>query len=320
MLDLQRVGAHYAISSLFEDYGDQSAVYSYSANRDDYQSFRVGTKKLVIGRVRITSEITHKSAKLFFGALHLGDHNISCGIAPYLAEERYRGLVDELSESFSRADFPQIIILLGQYFGSSTYSLTSLFRDEQRKVLDLIMEPTLSEAQGAYSLLYEHQAPLIRFLAGSDIPAPRPLSTAAEVVLNARLREAFEAETLDPGFIEPLLDEAHLAGVTLDAAALEHSLRRNIERMAGGFLESPAELPLLERLHTAATLVRSLPFDVNLWQAQNACHKILHSSYRDFQKWADRGDPHAQEWVQHFEVLADNLRLRLPPPEEDATS
>jgi alpha-amylase/alpha-mannosidase (GH57 family) len=319
MLDLEKVGAHYAISCLFEDYGEQSTLYSYSAAREDFRILRVGTKKLVAGRVEIASRITHISEKLFFGALHLGDHNISCGVAPYMSEERYRGLVEEITESFARADFPQTIILLGQYFGSSTYSLNSLFRDEKRKVLDLIMEPPLGEAQAAYSLLYEHQAPLIRFLASSSSPVPKSLATAAEVVLNGRLREAFEQESLDPTFIEPLLEEANLADVTLDAASLEHALRRNIEKTTDEFLDSPSELSLLVRLLTAATLVRSLPFEINLWHAQNVCHKLLFTSYLDFQKWANRGDPTAQEWVRHFTILADHLRLRIPSLGDAAT-
>ena len=47
------------------------------------------------------------------------------------------------------ADFPKTILLLGKYFGTSTYSLLSLFADERRKVLNIIMEPTLREAEAA---------------------------------------------------------------------------------------------------------------------------------------------------------------------------
>ena len=72
-----------------------------------------------------------------------------------------------ISDAFAVADFPKTILLMGQYFGSSTYSLTSLFADERRKVLDTIMEPTLRESEAAYGSIYEHHAPLIRFLTGS---------------------------------------------------------------------------------------------------------------------------------------------------------
>ena len=60
-------------------------------------------------------------------------------------------LSKEISEAFAVADFPKTILLLGKYFGTSMYSLTSLFTDERRKVLNMIMEPTLREAEAAYS-------------------------------------------------------------------------------------------------------------------------------------------------------------------------
>jgi len=53
------------------------------------------------------------------------------------------------------------------------YSLTSLFADDGEKSLTFIMGPTLREAEAAYSSIYEHHAPLIRFLTGSGTPAPK---------------------------------------------------------------------------------------------------------------------------------------------------
>ncbi len=37
--------------------------------------------------------------------------------------------------SFAGAYFPEIIRLMDKHFGAATYSLRSLFRDEQRKVM-----------------------------------------------------------------------------------------------------------------------------------------------------------------------------------------
>ena len=41
MLDMKDVGAHYALSSLFQDIGERSSIYAYSATREDYRSFQV---------------------------------------------------------------------------------------------------------------------------------------------------------------------------------------------------------------------------------------------------------------------------------------
>jgi len=72
MLGLTAVGAHYAISSLFQLDGERKSIYSYSAAMEDYRSFQAGGTKLVIGRAKVTSQVTRISTSLCFGVLHLG--------------------------------------------------------------------------------------------------------------------------------------------------------------------------------------------------------------------------------------------------------
>jgi alpha-amylase/alpha-mannosidase (GH57 family) len=312
MLGLTAVGAHYAISSLFRDNGERKSIYAYSATMEDYRSFQAGGTKLVIGRARVTSEVTRISTSLCFGVLHLGDHSISCGTGEYQGAQKYEALVKELSDAFGGADFPKTILLLGKHFGTSTYSLTSLFADERRKVLNMIIEPTLREAEAAYSSIYEHHAPLIRFLTGSGTPRPKVLSVAADFCLNAKLRRALRGERLEPEMVRPLLEEARLAGANLDATALGLLLAVNIERLAERLLDQPDDLSLMEKLNKAATLVRTLPFEVNLWKTQNICYKILHTCPSDFKEKADSGDENARTWIHNSTVLAENFRIRMP--------
>jgi hypothetical protein len=249
---------------------------------------------------------------LCFGVLHLGDHSIACGTGEYQGAQKYEALAKEISAAFAGADFPKTILLLGKYFGTSTYSLTSLFADERRKVLNLIMGPTLREAEAAYSSIYEHHAPLIRFLTGSGTPRPQVLSVAADLCLNAKFRRLLQGEGLDPEVVRPLLEEARLAGATLDATALGLLLAANMESLAEQLLDQPDDLSRLERLNKAAQLVRTLPFEVNLWKTQNTCYKILHAHYPSFKEKAGLGDQNGKEWLRHYTVLAENFLLRAP--------
>jgi hypothetical protein len=312
MLGLTAVGAHYAISSLFQDDGERKSIYAYSAVMEDYRSFQAGGTKLVIGRAKVTSEVTRISTSLCFGVLHLGDHSISCGTGEYQGAQKYEALVKELSDAFAGADFPKTILLLGKYFGTSTYSLTSLFADARRKVLNMIMEPTLREAEAAYSSIYEHHAPLIRFLTGSGTPRPKVLAVAADLCLNAKLRGMLNEEGLEPEMVGPLLEEARLAGANLDAPALGLLLAVNIERLAEQLLEQPDDVSLMQRLNKAASLVRTLPFEVNLWKTQNICYKVLHTCCTDLKKETDSGDENARELIHNATLLAENFKIRMP--------
>ncbi|MCI0455130.1 MAG: DUF3536 domain-containing protein [Candidatus Dadabacteria bacterium] len=311
MVDCKKAVAHYAVSSLFEEYPERTKIYCYTSDREDYQSFETGKAKLIVGRVKMTSEITGESDLLSFGVLHFGDHNVNGGIRKFQGEETYKTRVKELSDAFKRADFPDVIRLLDKHFGESTYSLRSLFRDEQRKILNLLFESTLTEAEAIYRQLYERSAPMMRFLTDLHIPSPKAFYTAAEFVLNSNLRRAFESEKIDLERIQTLLEEVRLEGVTLDAETLEYTLRRRIERLAELFFANPTDLSLLEALGTSLDLTRSLPFLVNLWKPQNAYYKMLKTVYPEILKQAERGDKSARVWISKFTSLGEILSIRV---------
>ncbi|MGH7792294.1 MAG: DUF3536 domain-containing protein, partial [Thermodesulfobacteriota bacterium] len=302
---------HYALSSLFEEYTQQTRLYCYAVQREDYHVFEAGKAKLLVGRAKMISEITLESADLAFGVLHFGDHNLNGGVKEFQGDEVYKATLHELSETFKKGDFPEIIRLIDKHFGESTYSIRSLFRDEQRKVLNLLLQSTLEEAEAVYRQLYERYAPMIRFMTNLGIPTPKAFYSAAEFVLNSNLRRAFENGELDPERIRTLLDEAKLERVTLDADTLEYTLRRSIERIANQLLINPSETSLLQRLNAILDITRSLPFMLNLWKAQNNYYEILQTVYPEFRDRAEKGDENARTWVGLFTSLGDKLSIRV---------
>src|SRR5579864_2616716 len=142
-VDLPKLGAHYAMSSLFEDYPEHMRIYSYWVERDAYRVKRSAKMRLAFGKARFTSEITQESEMLIFGVLHFGGHNLDGGVAKFANEEQYRELAKTMRDAFSHGDLPATIHLLDKGFGGQTYSLKSLFKDEQRKVVNEILRPIL---------------------------------------------------------------------------------------------------------------------------------------------------------------------------------
>jgi hypothetical protein len=173
------------------------------------------------------------------------------------------------------------------------------------------MESTLQEAEAAYRQVYEYNAPMIRFLKELGMPAPKALYAAAEIVLNAGLRRAFEDTGLDPNAIHDLLDEARLEGITLDATVLEYAYRKNLERMADLFRSNSFDLALLKKLETAVNLIGELPFQVNLWKIQNDYYEILQSVYTEYKGKAEHGDEGSREWIKYFKELGEKLYIRV---------
>ncbi len=311
MVDLTKVAAHFAVSSLFEEYSEHAQVYCYHVDLEDYQTSTAGKPKLALGRARVTSAITRESDVLSFGVLHFGDHNVNAGVRAYQSQEDYQAMLQELSRTFSSADFPEVIRLLDKHFGTSTYSIKDLFRDEQRKVLDSILQSALSEIEAVYYQVYEHHYPPMRFLSELGNPVPKSFHSAAEFILNSELRKVVSSDTLDLDRLQSLLDETQTWQVELDTEGLSYFLQQTLERMMARVSTSPEDTDFLKHLLTAAEMLPKLPFPIDLWRVQNLYHGLLKSSYSEFQNRAQQGDESAREWLRLFVSLGQQLSIRV---------
>jgi hypothetical protein len=274
----------------------------------------MGKARLVFGRIHLSCSITQETNLLSFGFLHLNDHNLFGGVRKGQSDDAYQQMRSEITRLFTDADFPRTICSLDHHLGGLGYSLRSLFRDEQRKILNQISQMTLSEAEAMYRQLYENHTPLLRFLTDLgvpltvlSVPLPRALQTAAEFVINIDLRRALEVELLDPNRIRALMKQAHAWHVVLDTPGLGYLLKGRLEKQAEALQHHPADLDLLRQLVGTADLARELPFEVDLFRVQNVCYEILHNEALAFREQAARGDEEARAWLDQFMALADRL-------------
>jgi hypothetical protein len=232
-------------------------------------------------------------------------------VRSFRGADEYGSLVSDARDAFFRADIPEVIRVLDRGFGRNIYSLKSLFRDEQRRILDDILNSTVEEAEAVYRQLYEHHAPLLRFLVTLGLRLPKALRTTAEYALNSRLRLAFAADPLDPDRIRTLLEEARLGQTDLDAATLEYTLRLSVEKLARRFRSDPENLETLEALAGVVGLIPGLPFQLTLWNVQNAAYTALVHNLPAMASRAERSDSDAVRWTAEFREMARILSLQL---------
>ena len=310
VVDIERVAGHYAISSLFESYSEKTRIYCYEVERLKYSVEAEGKMRLATGAARFRSAITEETASLDFSVLHLGDHNVTAGVqsSRNSSEQDHQKLTD----AFAQADTAEVIRWLDQVYGKNIFSLRLLFRDEQRKITNLILNESLNSAAAVYRTVFESQAPLIRFLNGLDIPVPNALKSAAEIALNSQLRQYLERPELDSDSIHGLLREASASRIALDSTTLEYQLRKRIEKEAADFAANPADLDAMERTLKLLDLLPSLPFPVVLWEAQNLCYRPLLTAFQQ-NGWHSAGeDSAAAQRHEQLNRLATQLKIRLP--------
>lgn len=312
MVDLKKVVAHYALSSLFENYQQATKIYCYMITCEDCQVFESGRTSLKIGRAKITSDITQETALLNFAVLHLGDHNMTGGVREY-KEEIYDTMVREISEAFNRADITDAIRLVDKHFQGLSYSLRTLFRDEQRSILKVILKSSLDGAEAAYRQIYQQHAPLMRFLADLHAPQPRAFLTAAEFVLNTDLRRAFEnkEQEIERSHVQAMLDEVQREGIELDTTGLAYTFQETLVWMEQAILANPTNGLLLKRINAFVGLADILPFEVNFWKIQNIYYQIHKTVFADFQEKAKQDDQEAKQWIALFIALGEKLGFRV---------
>jgi alpha-amylase/alpha-mannosidase (GH57 family) len=310
VVDIPRVAGHYAISSLFETYADRTRIYCYEADRLRYSVDAEGKMRLATGAARFKSTITCETDELAFSVLHLGDHNVSAGVQPEenFSEEDQKKLVN----AFGQADTAEVIRLLDQAYGRNIFSLRQLFRDEQRKIANLILKDSVNSAAAVYRTFFESQAPLIRFLNGLDIPVPNALKSAAEIALNNQLQQALDRAELDFEVIRGLLREAAGEKITLDSTTLEYKVRKRLEADAAAFAADPTDLAAADRMTRLLDLFPSLPFPVTLWEAQNLTYRPLLTAYENNGWHAENPDPVAMHRHEELKRLASQLHILLP--------
>lgn len=302
---LEQVAAHYAISSIFTSYSQETELFCYLVRRQAYEVVTSGRGRLVLGEILIASNITEEAETVVFAVLHFGDQNITAVVKRYNPAESaaHAAFVQTAKEAVVRADFPEVIRLFDRNFGAQNYTIYSLFRDEQRKILELILASTLNDVESNLIGIYEDHASLLHFLSRTGFPKPPALALAASFAINAGLRRALESEPIDA-----IQARAYLALASADQVVLDQRLLSYVadEKMKAAMVRLHADPEAPERLdyaiHTATTLAE-LPFELNLWQAQNIWYDTL-------KLFRNQPQP-SNEWMQRFLHLGEQLGISV---------
>jgi alpha-amylase/alpha-mannosidase (GH57 family) len=309
-VDLRKVAAHYAISALFEEYSQKVPLFCYWIENRERRDAAAGNAKIAVGRARITSRITWESEPFCYAALHLGDHAISCGVGR-LKEAPFESMAARVLDKFEKGDTAGVIQDVGDAFGSDLFSLSSLFRDEKRKVLGTIAETATSAALSAYRQLYENHAALMRFIHASGGRIPRALYAAGEIVIHNDLKQALQRRALDSAAIRGLVEEADRAGIVLEADTLAFIARDRLNRLVRDLEGRPASADRLALLAEGVALCRELPFTVAIQEVQNLHYRLHQTTYPGLRARAETGDAAANRWVTAFRRLAKMLHMRM---------
>ena len=309
VIDLKKAAAHFALSSTIIEYEDSSKIYSYRVKKDDYQKMQAEKAKLAVGRIDITSEITLESEVINFCVFHPGggSHVFNGGVQTFHQEDAYQSMKQKMISAFEKGDFAEVTRTMDTYFGMHSYSLLNLFRDEQRKIIGIVISEEMEEFGHVFRTAYENNNVLALFLQEAGMPVPKIFLITAEFILNFDIKKIFAEEKLDDERIRNVMKEMKRWGVMTDSVELELIMRRRLEGMMDKLHKNPPDTSLLSEVQKMLELIKSMPFNINLWQAQNVYYKLSKTTCKELLVKAKAGNEEASLWLDRFKQIGQSL-------------
>jgi alpha-amylase/alpha-mannosidase (GH57 family) len=275
MADLDRVLAHYAISRIFGPNGGDSKrrLFAFDVETIDPEVRSRGSGHLAVGSLRVRSLKTRNHAEARFVVLHFGglDFHAVLGQAP--GPEAFERFKVELFETYRTGSLADVTALVAREFPGRAHRLDDLFRDEQRRIIGILLEDRIADYRRSFERLANQDEDLLNRLGHLDYPIPKPLLAAASTYLDGHLREEIarivRGEAASAEAIEHLRDRGRAWGYQPERNVLERSLAESLLRTLEE-IRPDADLPGItaraEQLLAASSLLGLAP---DLWQVQN---------------------------------------------------
>jgi alpha-amylase/alpha-mannosidase (GH57 family) len=309
ILDMLRVGAHYAISSLFAQYGEEIDLYSYRAKSENYDFYEAGKYKLSVGKINLQSKITWEHKLISFSVLHLGEHQIYGGVREFAGDEAFNKMHDEITEAFLKGHVQEVLIFMDQHFGTHNYSFWHLFKDDQKRIINQVLDTTLINVEGMFRSIYENHYPLMMAFNDLNMDLPKPLRITGDFIVNTKIKRILESNHLDVKELRNLKDEIGRLKVELDLVTLNYFATNRISKLMEKLAADPEDLEVMSDAIDLIEVTRQIPLQPDLWKADNIAFSIREDYYLSMKEKSSH-DINALNWVNLFDNLVAHLNLK----------
>lgn len=303
--NLARVGMHYAVASLFEEDPENSPLFNYSATNEFFVRREAGEQKLALGITKVKSNVTRSEKRFTFAVMHMGKHNIMGNISLDMEPDKFASMQMRILTAFEEGRLGDVIGLMQTYFGPVNYTLWQLFKDEKRKVLDMITQQSMRELEESLRRVYNHDYPLVNALANNDIPTPKAYITSFEYILNADLQNCFSGEKINIKEMERVMHELLKWDLKIeDPGKISRMAGESIFKELKRISAERSNTKRIERLNRVFPLLKEFRLEPILYKSQNLYFEI--SREEDIEALSSKKD-----WIKQFRMLGENLGVKV---------
>lgn len=303
-INLQRVGMHYAVASIFEEDLESFPVFNYTTANEIFVRKEAGEQKLVLGVTKVRSNVTRSEKKFAFAVIYMGKHNIIGNISLDMEEERFASMQARMIAAFEEARLGDVIGLMQTYFGPEKYTIWQLFQDEKRKVFNFITYQSMLDLEDSLRRIYNRDYPLVMALANNGIPIPNAYRTSFEYILNADLLKCFQTEKINIRVVERVMTELAKWDLRIeDPVKVERLAGESILKELKRIASEPESLKRIDRLNRLFPLLVKFNLRPNLYRSQNLYFEISKDNYDN--------DTRSPEWLRQFTLLGENMGVKV---------
>jgi len=307
--DLLSIGAHFAISSLFEKYPPSARIYAYEVETHDDQLYEKENRKMAFGKAHIKSTITLETQKIDFAVVLFDDYNLHGCVRPFIDEKSFAHMHAHLKKQFFKTDISQVVDQMSQHFSGRGYSLRDLLKNEQAHVLQQIFDNTLESVDTHFREIYRHFYPLMQINPEFHIPVPKVLALTVEFVLNQDLIDILQATKLNLQKLQRIVTEIKRWPFMRDNKTVEYEAKRKIESMMQEFARYPEQKTRLHQLCQILRILKPLKLELDLWKSQNLYFLISRTTPAKTQTSTGALSTDDRAWHKEFQELGRHLKL-----------
>ncbi|MBX2966804.1 MAG: DUF3536 domain-containing protein [Cyclobacteriaceae bacterium] len=302
--NLERVGMHYAVASLFEEDPENTPVFNYTTSTEFFLRKEAGEQRLSLGITRVQSNVTRSERRMAFAVVYMGKHNIIGNLKLDMPPEDFESMKFRVVTAFDESRLGDVISTMQTFFGDDRYTLWHLFKDEKRKVLDMITTQSMRELEESFRRIYNRDYPLVNALSNNDIPIPRAYTATFEYVLNADLVNCFQPERINVKDLERIIGEMAKWELNIeDPDTVERLAGESIFKELRRISAERSNVKRIERLNRVFPLLQQFKLEPILYKSQNLYFEISQGS--------NDSNTLKPDWKSQFKKLGENLNVKV---------
>ena len=304
--NLQRVGMHVAVASLFEDEPESLNVFNYSTTNEFFLRKEAGEQRLALGITKVKSLTTRSEKRFSFAVVYIGKHNLIGHISLDMELDKFTSLKFRIVKAFEEGKLLEVLELMQNFFGPEKYTIWQLFQEEKRKILNLIAEQSLTNLEDSLRRTFNSDYPLINALNNNNIPIPKAYRTTFEYVLNANLLKCFQSDRMQVKEVERISEELEKWNLKIEdpdkvSRLAGDSIFKELNRVSG----ERSNIKRIQRLNRLFPILKKFDLQPILYKSQNLYFEISLENHIAKEGEVDAG------WLEQFNLLGDNLGVKV---------